>query len=484
MGTSISSLTSTATGTNGLTANASSSSSSSTSSTPTGFTGTSQYSADLQNVINHAVQVANLPIQILQNQQTTLTSQSDELTNMDGLVTSLQTAVQGIQSAMDGSSYTADISDPTVVSATLADGAAEGVYPIQVESVGSYASGATSSDWGTPAANATFNLMVGGKSYAISSTDTSASGIANAINSQYGNLVQATVLNVGSGSTADTRISLQAQSLGQQTLDLQTSSGASLFGASGQSVAGSQAEYSIPGTGAAAVYTDSPQVLISPGVTLTLLAASVNPVDVTVTRPDSTLSTALSSFSDAYNAVVDEVAKQYGPNGATPGPLEGNTVLQTISQTLSQISTYSTSSGNAVNNLNDLGLDLDENGDGHFTFTSLDLAATDIGNSSAVDAFLGNSTTGGFLMAATNALTSLEDPTVGVVKTTETDLTNQITAIGNTISTKQAQVATMTTNLTNQMAQADAALSDLEQQYNSISELFTAEQTAEQALNA
>jgi flagellar hook-associated protein 2 len=292
------------------------------------------------------------------------------------------------------------------------------------------------------------------------------------------------VLNVGSGSTADTRISLQAQSLGQQTLDLQTSSGASLFGASGQSVAGSQAEYSIPGTGAAAVYTDSPQVLISPGVTLTLLAASVNPVDVTVTRPDSTLSTALSSFSDAYNAVVDEVAKQYGPNGATPGPLEGNTVLQTISQTLSQISTYSTSSGNAVNNLNDLGLDLDENGDGHFTFTSLDLAATDIGNSSAVDAFLGNSTTGGFLMAATNALTSLEDPTVGVVKTTETDLTNQITAIGNTISTKQAQVATMTTNLTNQMAQADAALSDLEQQYNSISELFTAEQTAEQALNA
>ena len=138
-------------------------------------------------MINHAVQVANLPIQILQNQQTTLTSQSDELTNMDGLVTSLQTAVQGIQSAMDGSSYTADISDPTVVSATLADGAAEGVYPIQVESVGSYASGATSSDWGTPAANATFNLMVGGKSYAISSTDTSASGIANAINSQYGN---------------------------------------------------------------------------------------------------------------------------------------------------------------------------------------------------------------------------------------------------------------------------------------------------------
>jgi flagellar hook-associated protein 2 len=428
-------------------------------------------------VINHAVQVADLPITLLQNQQTTLSDQSTELTTMDGLLGTLQTSVQGIQSALDGSSFTADVSDPTVVSATLADGAAEGVYPIEVDDIGSYASGATSSDWGTPASTATFNLKVNGKSYAISSSDTSAGGIATAINSQYGNLVQATVLNVGSGSTADTRISLQAASLGPETLDLQTSSGTSLFT---QSVDGTQAEYSIPGTGAAPVYTDSPQVVISPGVTLTLLAADPgNPVDVTVTRPDSTLSSAISSFASAYNAVATEVANQYGPNGQTPGPLEGNSILQTISQALSQIGTYGTSSGD-VNSLENLGLDLGVNG--QMTFTALTLAGTDIGNSSAVGAFLGNSATGGFLQAATNALNSLEDPTVGVVKTTETDLQSRITDLGNTISTKQAAVATMTTNLTNQMATADAALSTLEQQYSSINELFQAEQISEQEL--
>ncbi|HMD70701.1 MAG TPA: flagellar filament capping protein FliD [Bryobacteraceae bacterium] len=471
MGTSVSSLTSAATSNIGLTANSSSSSSSSSGSS-TNFTGTSQYSADLQNVISHAVAVATLPITLLQNQQTTLTDQSKEMSTLDGLLSTLQTSVDSIQSAMDGSSFTADVSDTAVASATLTDGAQEGVYPIEVQDIGSYASGATKSDWGTPASNATFKLVVGGQSYAISSSDTSASGIASAINAQYGNMVQATVLNVGSGSSADTRLSLQAISLGAQTLDLQTSAGASLFT---QNVGGSLAEYSIPGTGAASVTTNSRQVQISPGVTLTMLAANPDePVDVTVTRPTSTLSTALSSFADAYNAVVDEVAKQRGQNA---GPLQGSTVLQSISQTLSQLSTYSTSTGD-VNSLNNLGFELDKNGDGHLTFTSMNLAATDIGDASGVDAFLGNSSTGGFLQMATNALSGLEDSTTGIVKNAETDLQTQITDIGNTITTKQAQVTQMTTNLTNQMAQADALLSSLQQQYESINELFQAEQTS------
>ena len=83
---------------------------------------------------------------------------------------------------------------------------------------------------------------------------------------------------------------------------------------------------------------------------------------------------------------------------------------------------------------------------------------------------------------ATNALTSLEDPSTGIVKNAETNLQSQITDIGANITTKQNQVTQMTTTLTNQMAQADAMLSTLEQQYDSINQLFQAEQTAEQEL--
>src|ERR1700758_480724 len=66
--------------------NSSSSSSSNSSSNPTGiFTGTSAYSQDFQNVIDRAVAIADLPISLLGNQQTTLTNQSNELTTIDSL---------------------------------------------------------------------------------------------------------------------------------------------------------------------------------------------------------------------------------------------------------------------------------------------------------------------------------------------------------------------------------------------------------------
>jgi flagellar hook-associated protein 2 len=414
------------------------------------------------------VAIADLPVQLLVGQETTLNNQSKELTTIDGLVGKLQTAVQGIQKAMSGSSYTADVTDTSVVGASLADGAQEGVYPIEVESIGSYAAGTTSSDWGTPATGATFNLVIGGHSYAVSATDNSAGGIAAAINQQYGNVVQASVLNAGSGSGSDTRISLQATALGAQTLDIQTSSGTSLFS---QSVPGTQAEYSVPGTGAAPVYTSSRQVAISPGVTLTMLTASPgSPVDVTVSRSTSALSDALSGFADAYNAVVDEVGKQKGQNA---GPLQGNTILQSVSQALTSMSTYNTSNG-SVNGLTPLGLELGK--DGHLTYTMLTLAGTDIGNPSGVNAFLGGSTTGGFLQAATDAMTGLEDPTTGLIKTSEDNMKSQLANLLTTITTKQAAVDQLQITLEKQMSAADALLATAEQQYNYMSQMFTAMQ--------
>jgi flagellar hook-associated protein 2 len=430
--------------------------------------GTSAYSQDLQNVINRAVAIADLPVQLMIGQENTLNSQSSELTTIDGLVAKLQTAVQGIQHAMDGSSYTADISNTSLVSASLADGAQEGVYPIEIESIGSYASGTSSADWGTPAKGATFSLAVGGISHSITTTDTSASGVALAINQQYGNLVRATVLNAGSGSSSDTRIALQAMSLGPQTLDIRNSSGGSLFS---QSVAGTQAEYTVPGTGAAPVYTNSRQVVISPGVTLAMLAASPgNPVDVTVVRSTSALSDAVSGFADAYNAVVDEIGKQRGQNA---GPLQGNSILQTVSQALTSMSTYSTSSG-SVNGLAALGLDLGT--DGHLTYSMLTLAGTDISNSNGVNAFLGSSTTGGFLQAATNVLSGLEDPATGLIKTAEDNMKSQLADLLTTITTKQASVEQLQIDLENKMAAADALLATAEQQYSFMNQMLTAMQ--------
>jgi len=424
-------------------------------------------------VISRAVAIASMPITLLTDQQTTLSNQSNELTTIDTDFNSLQTAIQGISDAMSGSSYQTTVSDPTSVSASVSDGVQEGVYSIQVDDVGSYATSLSTSTWDStadPSGNpSTYSLMVNGQSYSFTPTDNSAATVASAINSQYGNMVNATVVNVGTTATPDDRISLQSTSLSPTTLDIQDSSGDSL---QTQQQAGEEASYEVNNSGVT-VQSTSSTVNISTGLNVDLLSTTDGPVDITVTRSTSALDSALSTFVTAYNKAATELDNQRGQTG---GPLQGNAIINSLSQALANISTYSSSDG--IGNLSDLGIDLLATG--QLTYTETTLLATDFSNSSGVTSFLGSATGGGFLESATNTLTSLEDPTVGLIKTTEADYTSQISALGTTIGTKQAQVSTIQTQLQNQMAQADAAISSMEQQYSYLNSMFAAEQTADQ----
>jgi len=75
---------------------------------------------------------------------------------------------------------------------------------------------------------------------------------------------------------------------------------------------------------------------------------------------------------------------------------------------------------------------------------------------------------------------SLEDPTTGLIKTTENDYQTQLTNLSNQMSTKQAQVDQLKADLTNQMNHADAMINSLQQQYTNLSNLLQAEQIAAQ----
>jgi flagellar capping protein FliD len=77
-------------------------------------------------------------------------------------------------------------------------------------------------------------------------------------------------------------------------------------------------------------------------------------------------------------------------------------------------------------------------------------------------------------------MTSLEDPTAGLIKTTEADLTSQISKLGTTISAKQTKVLNLQTQIQDQMARADASIASMEQQYSYLSSMFAAMQTADQ----
>ena len=468
MGTISNSLPSTTTNSISNTGSSSSGSGSSTAN-PTGiFTGTSAYSQDFQNLISRAVAIASLPIQLLTGQQTTLTNQSNELSTIDTKFAALQTAIQGISDAMSGSSYQTSVSDPKSVSASVSDGVAEGIYSINVENVGSYATSLTTTSWDSTADPSgdpsTYSLMVGGQSYGFTPADNSAATVAATINSQYGNMVNATAVNVGSAASPDYRVSLQSTTLG-----IQNSSGASL---QTPQQPGQEAQYEVNNSGVT-VQSTTRTVTVATGLDLSLLAASTGPVDVTVTRSTAALGTALSTFADSYNAAVDELGKQ---RGQSAGPLQGQAIVNSLSQALGSLSTYSSSG--SIGNLSSLGLSL--GADGHLTYNALTLLGTDFGNSSGVATFLGSATGGGFLKAATDTLNSLEDPTTGLIKTSETDLQSQISNLGTTITDKQNKVSDLQIQLQNQMAQADAAIATMEQQYSYLNSMFSAMQTADQ----
>jgi len=439
------------------------------------FTGASDYSQDLQDVISRAVAIAELPVTQLTNQEAGLQSQSSELSTIGNDLSALEAAVQGVDTALSGS-YQADVSNPDVVSASAGAGAVAGTYSIEVDSAGAYASSLSASTWAGSSTDAggTYSLVIDNTPYSIQSTDGSATSVAAAINQQYGDQVQATVVNVGSAASPDQRIYLQGTTLGAHTFDIQDSAGDSL---QNQGPEGSAASYIVDGSGNT-VTSGSPSVTIATGLTVNLLSADPgNPATITVTGTDDSLRGALSSFTSAYNKVVTDLQSQ---RGQSAGPLQGQPILAEITQVTDTLATYFTSSGSGVNGLAALGLKLGENG--QLTFDSQTLDSAYANSPSAVASFLGSATGGGWLESATTELTDLMDPNVGLVTNEETSLQSQTTSIANQITAKNGQIATMQSNLTQQMATADTLISTLEQQDNFLTQMLQTEQIDSQSI--
>jgi flagellar hook-associated protein 2 len=433
------------------------------------FTGSSAYSSDFQNLITRAVNIASLPLNLLNSQKTTLSGQSTEVGTLSSDFSNLQSAVNGIDQALSNSYY-ASTSDSSVLTATISAGAVESNYTVQLKDMGAYSTMMTGT-WNAAAGSAqTYQLWIGDSEHDITPADNSAASVASAINASYSGQVHATVVNVGSTATPDYRISLQSANLTSSLLDLKDSNGNSF-----QSVqtAGRPAEYQIDNSGSD-VYSDSRIINIATGVTLNILGQSDTAVTVNVNSSTSGLSSALASFVTSYNAVVSELGKQRGQGG---GALQGESLVSELSSTLSGIVTGATAAG-GLSGLHDLGLDLGS--DGTLTFNSAEFSSTAASNPQGLLAFLGSVSNGGFLKSANDALTGITDGTTGILATTQTDLQSQITDLTNNINDKQDQIDNLQTQITNQMNAADASIATMEQQYTYISNVFQAMQTAAQ----
>ncbi len=437
---------------------------------PLGFAGTSTYAAGLQQVLNRSVGIASLPLTSLTNGYNALSRTSAALQGLDTNFSALQIAVSSLQDAVSTKILSSSISDGSVISANIQSTAAPGVYPIEVTSLGSF-SAALSKPGSSAVTDVTTQGITSAPSVTLTigssvTTLTPASGslqdLVSAINTQLSGQTQATVLNVGSTAAPDYRLSLRAVKLGSDAITLTDSLGADLIY---NSTAGSLATYKIDRTNV--ISSDSRTVTLSPGLTVTLLGQSVSgsTANVTISHDSSSLASAFSGFAQAFNSASDAIVAQRGKNA---GALQGDSVLQALSGVLGQLGNYS--GGSAANALANFGITVERNG--HLSVDTTALSTAAAADFAGFLTTLGGSSTSGFLKTATDLIAGVENSVTGLLPTRESSIATQLTSQKAKIANQQETITQLQTNLTAQVAKADAAIALLESQVTYVKGLF------------
>lgn len=452
--------------------------SSSSTTTPTYFTGMSSYGQDLNNAISRELQIAQLPIQLLQNNVNDLTNQQNELDTLNTDVTAVQTDISTLASAA-GSTMTANVADPSVASVTVGATATVGTYSLEVNNLGSYSDALSIDGLPTVTNPATQNISTSG-SYTLSVT-TGASGtpvttpisfsggnlnvLAQAIN-ESGAGVQATIVDVGTSAAPAYRLSLQSDQLGPVTMQLNDGT-QNLLETIGSP--GVLASYSLNGQ---PLSSTSDTVTLAPGLTAQLTGESTGATTVTVAADPTAIGNALQSFVTDYNTAMTELDNN---RGQTDVALAGESIVYQLTDALQSIANYTGGTG-GIASLAQLGVQFPDEDNAPLAYSSSKFAAATSGQSSALTAFLGSPTGGGFLQMATNTMTGLLDPTSGTLSQQLSSVQANISSVNAQIATKDTAVTQLQNNLTQQMAAADTMIYDLEQQDTEIQDMFTAEQ--------
>lgn len=438
------------------------------------FNGSSRFSADFQNVVTRTIGIASLPMMHMQNVKNDLGSQFTGLSSLDAKVTLLQSALSTLSSGLGSASYAASVSDATMVRASASSGVREGTYSIDVTSFGSVANAVgkasgpgiqlvTDPSTQNISVDGTFQLYLNLAPFTITPASNNLNALADAISQSTAGL-QATVVNLGSTDSPDYRLSIQSTKFAANAIQLKDSANNELLD---QPVPGSPVKYKP--NGGAEVTSSTRSATLTPGLTVDLLKANAADVatTITVTRNTSAVTKSLAALVSAYNGVVSEVDSN---RGSGTGVLKGNSILSSVTDALRKITGYSSGSS-GLSSLTALGLSFDKDTQ-LLTFDAAVFSAATSANVAGLSAFLGSATTGGFLKTATDAMTSLEDSTSGILKTNLASVQKQITTQSEKIAKEQERIDQLTKDTQARMAAADALISAMEQQAGFFTNLF------------
>jgi flagellar hook-associated protein 2 len=337
---------------------------------------------DIQGIVTQLVNAEGAPQQqILTNRQTAFNTTLSALGQLKSSLSSIQTAVDAFQNLDTFRTRTATVSNSSILSASAIPGTALGTYQVEVDQLATaqkMASAGYASATST-VGSGTLNFTVGSSSFSVSvaATDT-LTNIRDNINAATGNTgVQASIINVdnGSGGTVS-KLVMTALNTGTSngfTVTAVDSDGNNTD-AVGLSALASNNLTQISAAQDSIIKIDGMQVTSASnsvstavtGLTLNLTQAQVGTsVAVTVGTDNSPITTALQTLVTNYNKYQSTNASltSYDQTANQAGALLGDVTATGVNNALRSLMGQNYTTGSTtIQNLADIGIQVDKNG--------------------------------------------------------------------------------------------------------------------------
>lgn len=411
---------------------------------------------DVQSLLSSVEAANQIPLQLLQQQQSTIQTQSSTLTSIENDINSLATAVSALSDTNGAvNSLTVTSSDPNVATATADPTASSGTHTIVVNSLATTSSYYTDAvDPSTAIASGSFQIAVGNNApvtVTVDNTDNTLSGLAAAINGQNAG-VTATVINDANGARL-ALVSNTPGAAGNITISNNTTS-LNFNVASG----GSNGSLTVDGVPISSTSNSVSGVI--PGATLNLVGAAPGTTVTLTMSPDANqATTAINQFVSAWNTVINDLNGQFNvaSDGTGGGPLEADNTLRGVQDQLLSAITTSISGNNGFVNLASIGVNM--NTDGTLSVDSGALSNALNNNFSNVQALLQGAS--GVATILTSTLKQITDPTQGSITLDLQGMSQENQDLTQQINNMQAQLTTQDQQLVAQYAQMQNTLDEM-----------------------
>jgi len=411
---------------------------------------------NVQDLLTSVEQANAIPVDLLEQQQSTLQSQSSALTSIEGDINSLATTVSALSNTSGAiNSLTATSSDPNLVTASADPTATPGSHTIVVNSLATTSSYYTDPvDPSSTIAAGSFQIAIGSNApvtITVDSTDNTLSGLASAINAQNAG-VTASVIDDANGSRL-ALVSNTSGAAGNITISNNTTN--LNFNLA---VTGANASLTVDGVPISSSSNSVSTVI--PGVTLNLVGANPNETVGLSLSPDTSQATnAINQFVSAWNQVIQDLNSQFDvqSNGTGGGPLETDNTLRSVQDQLLSAITDSISGNNGLVNLATIGVNMNE--DGTLSVDSGQLSNALSSNFSNVQNLLQGAS--GVATFLSNTLSQITDPTQGSITLDLQGMSQENQDLSTQISNMQTQLTTQDQQLEAEYAQMQNTLDEM-----------------------